>query len=398
MEYLVPYQKAGVFAEMADYWLRHNPEATQTETAVAMQQIQNRVDSRLGQVNYERLFANNIAKNIVQGVIRAPGWTGGTILEVGGGLKDLYGTIRNARSNGKLVFTDRSAYTLSLLMFGAVSNAVLTAIFTGDKPRDWRDLFTFKTGNIDEYGDPERYFLPTYGKDIVAYGTGFGTTISHKLHPALGLIGDVVSNKDYYGVEVRHKGDNPLKQAGQVALYGAKAFIPFWMRGVAKEKERDGSALAMAAPLIGIMPAPKRINQTSAEALASELIKGHLQQRSRTLEEAERGQMKAQLGRAMRLSPGESPPEVRQAMSEGQLSRRELASMFKKSRSQPIVNQIKSLTMDEALQVWDEASPYEKKTIKPVMLIKIRRMAHSGAKSDFESIRPELIKAGLIND
>jgi len=397
MEMLVPRQKAGVFGEMADYWVKHNPDATQVETAEAMQQIWNRVDSRLGQVNYERLFANNIAKNLVQLLVRAPGWTGGTLLEVGGGVKDLVKSLVEAPANGgKLNLSDRAAYTLSMLMVTGLSNALLTAACTGEVPNDWRDLFAFRTGNVDEYGNPERFMLPTYMKDLYAYAKDPIGTLTNKAHPLWGLISQIKNNKDYYGVEVRHPDDNFAQQAGETAKFVAKAFVPFWMRGVQKESERDGSALAMAAPLIGIMPATKKLNQTDAEAKASELAAGHFQQRSRTQEEADKSQMKSQIGRSMRLHPGEIPPEATQAMEDGTLTRRSLLSSFKQSRQTPIVNQVNQLTMPEALQVWSKADDDEKEKLRPVMQLKIRRSFGTMPRADFEALRPKLEESGLI--
>jgi hypothetical protein len=186
------------------------------------------------------------------------------------------------------------------------------------------------------------------------------------------------------------------QQAGQAGKYVAKAFIPFWMRGVQKERERDGSFGALVAPLFGVMPAPRAFNQTSAENLSSELIRGHFQTRARTQEEADKGELKAKLGREMRLHPGEVPAEMKDAMQEGKLSRRELLSIFHKSRNAPLVNQIKSLTMEEALQVWRKASQEERDKIRPAILVKAKRLAHSGAREEFLAIKPELIKAGIM--
>ena len=101
LEWLVPRQKFGVFAEMANAWNQRNPNASHEATRKAMQQIWNRVDSRLGQVVYDRLFVHNVAKNLTQAIIRAPGWTGGTILEVGGGFKDLVTYAKDLTTKGK---------------------------------------------------------------------------------------------------------------------------------------------------------------------------------------------------------------------------------------------------------------------------------------------------------
>ena len=406
MEHLVPAQKAGVFAEMADYWLKRNPDVTQVETAKEMQQIWNRIDSRLGQVVYDRLFAHNVAKNIVQLLIRAPGWTGGTILEVGGGLMDFTKSVVNMPKNGgKLKLTDRAAYTMSLLVTTSIANMLMTALMAAVSgkddeddylPHDWRDMFAFRTGNVDEFGNPERFMLPTYMKDMYHYAKDTPGTLVNKLHPMIGLTTNIVNNKDYYGVEVRHPGDNPVHQTWDTAKFVAKAFVPFWMRGMAKEIERGGSLFTTAMPFVGVMPAPKKLNQTAAEIKASELSMAKMPERSRTQEEADRGLMKSQLGRSLRLHPGEVPPEVRSAMQEGKLTDRELKSMLKRSNSPVIVNQLSTLNIGDALEVWEKADDKEKVKLKPVMQMKIRRLAQSMAPADWKELEPKLKKAGLV--
>jgi hypothetical protein len=79
MDLLVPRQKAGVFAELAGRAIEQNPGVPLEQLRPQFRQIWNQVDGRLGQVQYSRIFINNTAKNIVQGMVRAPGLTGGTI-------------------------------------------------------------------------------------------------------------------------------------------------------------------------------------------------------------------------------------------------------------------------------------------------------------------------------
>jgi hypothetical protein len=370
MEWLVPRQKFGVFAEMANDWASRNPDASHEETRKAMQQMWNRVDSRLGQVVYDRLFVHNVAKNLVQAIIRAPGWTGGTVLEVGGGLKDLGVYARQLAFGKKPEMTDRAAYTLSMLVTTAVANALLTALFTGDPPKDWKDLIAFRTGNKDERGNPERFMLPTYMKDVYAYMEKPGTTLMHKTHPMLSLMGDAIRNQDYYGTEIRHDGDSPVMQLAQLGGFTAKAFVPFWMKGVAKEHERGGSVLSMAAPLIGVMPAPADLNKTEAEKMASDMSRARMPKAARTGKQFEASQLVMQLTNRLRRNEAGASQEITAALSAGKISRLQAMHIRHNARLDPIQVAFKRLTYDEAARVYEVANKEEKRLLRPMLAAK----------------------------
>ena len=370
LEWLVPRQKFGVFSEMAHEWSRLNPQATHEATRKEMQQIWNRVDSRMGQVVYDRLFAHNVSKNIIQALVRAPGWTGGTILEVRGGFKDL---AAYAKSGGKSELTDRAAYTLSLLATTALMNAALTALFTGEPPDDWKDMLAFRTGNKDERGNPERFMLPTYMKDLYAYAQAPGTTLLHKAHPLLSLIGDVARNKDYYGTEIRHEGDNPFMQMAQAAGFTAGAFVPFWMKGVQKERERQGSALATMLPSIGVMPAPADLNKTAAESLASKLQQDRMPVGSKTDAEFERSKLVRRLTSQVRRDGATGTAAVQQAVRARSITPLQAHHIQANARLAPIQVAVKSLAYDEALKVWEVSNQDERKKLRLMMAAKRHR-------------------------
>jgi hypothetical protein len=378
LEWLVPRQKFGVFAEMANDWSQRNPNAGHEATRKAMQQIWNRVDSRLGQVVYDRLFVHNVAKNLTQAIIRAPGWTGGTILEVGGGFKDLVSYGKDIATKGKQAeLSDRAAYTLSLLVTTAIANAILTAAFTGEPPEDWKDLLAFRTGGKDEKGNPERFMLPTYMKDVYAYAQQPGTTLMHKAHPLLSLIGDLAHNKDYYGTEIRHQGDNPIFQLMQAGKFTAKAFIPFWIKGAAKEMERSGSIASMAAPLIGVMPAPADLNKTAAERLASQLVADRMPQGSKTEAEFERSQLIQHLSGLARRDKAQAHQEVREALKDKKITMLQARHVFQNARLAPIMVAFKRLSFEEAERVYEVASDEEKKKLR--LMLAHKRHLHQKA-------------------
>jgi hypothetical protein len=296
MDLLVPRQKAGVFADLAWRIIEQNPGKSLEELTPQFRQAWNRVDARLGQVRYDRLFINNTAKNVVQGLVRAPGWSGGTIAEIGGGFTDAGKFLSDWVKTGKLPenLPDRTAYTLSLVTTVGAINAALTYAFTGTQPHGL-DFFAFRTGNKDEQGRDERFLIPSYVKDMIAYARHPGETLTGKMHPLIQMLSDVARNKDHFGVEVRSPDASIPKQVGQTAAYVAKNFEPFWTRGTRREVERGAKPISprTVAPFFGVMPAPRSVTQTPAENLAHDLMLEQLPVGARSQAQAERAKQKA---------------------------------------------------------------------------------------------------------
>ena len=273
MEWLVPRQKAGVFAELANRIIDENPDKSLEQLTPEFRQAWNRVDARLGQVRYNRLFTQNVAKNFVQALVRAPGWTGGTIAEIGGAFPDTAKFFKEWYDTGKLPqnIPDRVAYTASLLITVGTVNALLTYLCTGQMPHGM-DFLAFRTGRKDKDGNNERFLLPTYVKDLLAYSKQPGTTLLNKSHPLVTMMIDVLyRNQDYYGYEIRDPHASFAAQTGQSAKYVIKQFEPFWTRGVRKNLGTGTSAAATVAPLAGVMPATADITRTPVQNEISEL-------------------------------------------------------------------------------------------------------------------------------
>jgi len=366
MEYLVPRQKFGVFADMSSYWMNEHPNASFSERRDAMQEIWNRVDSRLGQVVYDRLFVNNIAKNFVQGAIRAPGWTGGTILELSGGIKDIGTMIKNVAHGEKPNMSDRTAYGVSLVLTTMIANGLLTALFTGEAP-EGKDFVAFRTGNTDEHGFEERFMLPTYMKDVLAYSEAPSTTLANKLHPAIGLVKNLATNKDYYGTEIIHEGDNIISQAAQVAGFTIKQYQPFWVRGVQKESERGGGAMALGAPFIGIMPAPSDLNRTPAERMIRGFVSERMPKTSKTNVEFERSRMLTKLTSEFRQQNPDAEKDLHEAIANGIISTVASKSIKNAAKLSPLESGFKRLSLEEARKVMERATPEERTILSPIL-------------------------------
>jgi len=371
MDHLVPRQKAGVFGHMANRIIEMNPGKSLEELTPEFRQAWNRIDARLGQVRYDRLFTNNTAKNFIQGMVRAPGWSGGTIAELGGSFKDVAKFFGDWHSTGKIPadMPDRVAYTASLLLTVGATNALLTYLFTGDQPKGM-DYWAFRTGGVDEHGTAERMVLPSYMKDLLAYMKEPGTTLMNKSHPALSLVADLVRNKDYYGVEINHADDNVFKRIADEGKYVAKAFEPFWIRGVRKEIDREASPLRLALPQVGIMPAPKKMVQTEAEELAYTYAQQKLPVGSRTQEQADASREKYKIVEKIRKR---EPVNFGTAIKNGYITLKDIPKLRVRAAITPLAYMVKKLDIDQAEAVYRKASPAEKVQIKRIVMEKKAR-------------------------
>lgn len=377
LQWLVPRQKFGVFGELMHDWMTQNPNSSHEEMRTAARQFWNRVDSRLGQVNYDRLFANNMTKNIVQALVRAPGWTGGTLVEVGGGAIDTIRFADDILSGKKPIMSDRMAYTLSLLMVTGAINGALTYAFTGEKPKD-KDFWAFRTGRKDAQGKDERFMLPTYAKDILAYTEAPGTTLLHKSHPALSIGADLIKNQDYYGNQIREQDANYIKQLAQSSGYVAKQFIPFWMRGIKKADESGKSIGSIAAPFVGIMPAPRSLTQTNAEKMLYQMKRNDRPQGGYTTDQTKRFATISDLKNQYKAGDITLGDAIRSAKEEGiQLSEATVRGMIMSKKTGPAADQYQMQkltgrrTAEEMMEVWDEMNDDEKAKYKPIVLNKV---------------------------
>lgn len=402
MEWLVPKQKAGVFGEMVGRIIEQNPDKTLMQLRPELRQAWNRVDARMGQVRYDRLFMNNVAKNVVQSLFRAPGWTGGTMAEIGGSIVDATRFFKEWVTTGKLPanIPDRVAYTVALMTTVATANALLTIAFTGDKPSDLEplDFWAFRTGELDERMRKERFLLPTYAKDIYSWQHGFAQTLLNKTHPLISLISDIARNKDYYGVRIHDPDDDSFVRYLNMGGYVSKQFIPFWMRGMATTAERAGVGFGeafaehpgkMLMPEVGIMPAPAHFTASKAEQLASELTMRHLPAAGITKAQRARTDLVKQFAR--RFNKGESSEnllnEMQIAISEGKLDRTDLARVKQRITREPIQQTIMKLDLREALRVWEVSTPEEKLKISPFIM---RKFWRSRSPEEREEAAPQM--------
>lgn len=381
MEYLVPRLKLGAFSDIARESLdRLPPGAGKEQIRSALDKAWDSVDNRFGQVVYDNLFVNKALKDLGLVGVRSLGWNLGTVRELGGAAVDTAKAAGRAATGQRPRFTDRMAYTMALPVVTGYIGAIVNFAYTGQGPQELKDYFFPRTGRTLPNGEPERISIPTYMKDVYAFSKHPLVTASHKVHPLIAMIADMLRNQDFYGVEIRHADDPLVKQAGQLASYVAEQFSPLSYRNLTQRARAEGKpgikgalseALSPAGlqSFVGITPAPSSVTHTAAEEKAIEILNNRRPQGTKTSEEFEHSQQHAYL-RGEVAAGRMNPADLSRRVQSGELSPKEAGSILKQSREAPIVRYTRSLPLEDFLTVWDLANQRERDQLRPILLAK----------------------------
>jgi hypothetical protein len=256
MDYLVPRQKLGVFANLASDWLRRNPLATEAERAIEMQKIWNSVDNRLGQMVYDNIFWKKTLKDVAFLATRSVGWNLGTMRELGGGLIDTTKAISALRAGDQVEFTHRMAYAISMPIVTGIIGASLTYLYTGHGPTQMMDYFFPPTGRNTPRGGKERVIVPSYIKDVLEYNNEPVRTVVSKMNPLWETVAEFYNNRDFYGGIIHNPGGDFATQAEELASYLANQMMPFSVRSQ-RRLAREGSDVGeQIGSFFGLQAAP----------------------------------------------------------------------------------------------------------------------------------------------
>jgi hypothetical protein len=373
MEWVVPRQKLGVFSKMAENILDRsdsenwNPDKTRAE----MQKAWDSVDNRMGQLVYDNLFWNRVAKDLGVASVRSMGWNLGTIREIGGGAKDTAIQAGRALSGQNAEVTTRMAYVIGLMTTAGLWGATY-GYLNGHKPEEMKDYFFPKDA------DGKRVSLPSYMKDIYAWRQHPLQTAGHKIHPAISEALDMLQNKDFYGTEIRNADDPWMKQVLSEAEYVGKGFVPFAIRNAQQRATDAGDTntfsflkprnLGKAAQsFIGITPAPAYIQNSPALTKAREYLQENRPPGTKTQAQAERQQVMHAISDMYRNGRVDRD-RIQQYIKDGKITGDDARKALIASKSDPLVTASRSLSIEQLLNVYDEASTAEKKTLRPVMV------------------------------
>ena len=375
LEWLVPRQKLGLFAMMANHELRRakNLGLNDEQVHQRLSEVWDNVDNRLGQLVYDNLFWNKVFKDAAMLSVRSVGWNLGSWREYGGVPIDFI-TTKGRLGRGDAWLSQKMGYAAGAVTIYAVLGAITMYLLTGRWPDEYKDYFFPKTGYKNPDGSDERLSLPTYAKDWWAYAENPGRTISHKIHPIWQTLGDTWSNEDFYGTEIRNADDPIVSQMLDTTEYIGKQFIPFSVRN-AQKMLKAGSPLGRAAitSASGIQSAPSYLTRSVAQKLMSKYIVARIPRGTRTKEQFDRSQLRKVLRDTARAGG-----DIRTSEALAVFTTKELRRIEKEAEVTPFAGSYKRLTFGEALNVYNVATKKERAQVIGILRGKKARAKKSG--------------------
>jgi hypothetical protein len=371
MNEVVPRLKMGTMADMAAADLKRlGPDAGFRDVQRSMAETVNSVDNRMGEVARDNFFTNRYVKDATMFLMRADQYVLGTVREIGGAAVDIARQPVNAM-RGDPVNLKRISYVGSMLMFHMAASAIYQKLHTGKWPEEGEDWFFPKNGEVDEHGHPQRAALWSYVKDVAGFAMRPLRSVENKTAPAITLFSDLINNRDFYNVEIRHPDDSPADQAKEIGKFVAKQFEPRSIENFQREGKLGASNETRAEQFFGVGPAAADLNQTPAERLAHELSAGHGSDEPQTADVAERRDLRQQLTRSLHAGKG-VPPEVTTARRAGKLSKRDIEEAVHASKLTSLQQSFEHRGIDDAARVYVAADKAEKKQLQPMFMRKAR--------------------------
>jgi hypothetical protein len=411
-EFLVPNQKLGVFALLAKSEMALlKPDASEAEIQAALARAANATEDRMGQMTYDNLFYNRLAKDLALIGTRSYGWQFGKYRHLAGAVSDtvigtrrLLGNTSAEQLNKPSGITHRQLYFIALPMVLGAVGGMLHYMWTGRRPKDVTDLLHPSTGQVDAYGNEKRVSLPSYWKDLETdwYGMRSGLESGGPAGAARGLwdstyqranpwINDIVEmlrNKDFYGQQIYNPTDPLDKKIWDQLAHVATSFEPFSISQSARLSQGESSTMDKLLPFIGIVPAKQALVHTPAQTKAGEIMRDMMPDVPQTSAQKQRGQDIAQIVRDIRTGKLDDEGQlVARMRGAGVGDNRHLTEIQQRVMWSPLEYQLHKMPLIEegtgrdAMTVWDLMSDKEKVQTAPIFAEKIQR-AYDGGKLD----------------
>jgi hypothetical protein len=248
----VPALKSGMILRSMEAELKVRPNMTPEEFQRELEKKSDSADNALGQAIYDNIHIKKVYKDALFLALRSFGWTGGTVQKIGKGIGEIpLSAKRLVKGQG---ITNNTAWLVALPATLAMMGALYQKGMTGNWPDDMQDYFFPKDGTYNDDGTEHRVVLPSYMKDLFAYGKHPKQTVINKLSPAVSDLATIWQNKDFYGEQVWNPDDPILQKGIDILNYEAKSSAPFSFQTRPGQELSDAQA---AQQKIGIVPAPK---------------------------------------------------------------------------------------------------------------------------------------------
>jgi hypothetical protein len=361
------------------------------------------VEDRLGETNFDNIFWDRTFKTAMQVMFRSVTWKLGNIQGFGKAVFNQAKEFKSAFQEKRIPeITPATGWALGIISLSAAIGYTMQYMMTGKKPEELLDYFYPR---FNEDGD--RVSIPTYMRDAMHLTHGPAGYVRSSMSGFIGRAWDVITNKDFYGVQVYDPEETYIGNAVDAMVHMMP--LPFSISSMKAMREKGETGDKQAMAFFGFTKAPYYITKSEAEIMASEILAEGMSNKPRTKEEAERSSLLKQYvteyRRAAKAGSKERGDEViakfDTALKEGKLKEKDIDKFINRVQKEPFEAVFGKLSLEDALKVWKVATPQEKATAAQVLIQKILNMAHNNPekyerlKSKIDKVIAELDKTDL---
>jgi len=368
MQQVVPRVKLGAFSQLLQAELDNfKGPLTDDEFRDMAAKAWDSIDNRFGQLVYDNVFWHPLVKDLSMATVRSLGWSLGTLRELGmGGIDAAQGLGNQAlKMSGKeplkntnVGVSHRTAYAMALPITMGVYGAMTQYLLTGKIPSRMRDYYVPLTGRKNADGTEERLSLPSYMKDFWGYTQDTAGTLKSKMSPLLSELLNVATNSDYFGNKIRAEDDPWYKQGLSLLKHVGGSVEPFTLSQVAQQVRDTGKFNVLS--FAGFNKASAALSKTKAIEMAQHYAYEQVPKGKRTTEQAFRQQ---QLSQVVGMFRNGEKSDAQSKMRDLKVTPTEAKYIYSHAQGELLPKLIKSLSIDQALRVYEAGTVQEKKSI-----------------------------------
>jgi len=283
----VPMMKRGAFERELATSLKAHPEWSHAQQMAEARRVLSSIDGRMGEISRDNLFWSRTAHQLGRMLLLSPSWQVGDVRVLTQAAGELPGSVRGLLKGRGI--SQGPAQAAGLVGSFMLANAIGNYLFTGQPPKDMRDLEAFRTGGTNRNdGSPERAQAPSIMKDFFGFANDPQREVSNKLHPALKTALEVYDNRDWRNLPIVRPSDALADGSSRVhdALsYAGDSLLPI---PFSDNPNGANSHLSALAQLAGLRPVGSEYtNPERYEATRSRLAEKAWQDKKRADAKAE---------------------------------------------------------------------------------------------------------------
>jgi hypothetical protein len=276
----IPRVKVASYLNDAAALLQRRPDLVNNDEArgIALRALGKSTDNRYGEMFYNGLLWNKMAKDLGTGSLLSLGWNLGFAREFGGAAieaatrpagKFIAGMAPSAERQAIRDATNKIKFASIYMGTAAMIGGIMTKMFTGENPQDTNDYIFPRVGGLNPDGSPRRlttmFYLreiPMLQKHVQEQGGGPGGMLGGAMSmlwnkTLLQPIRELVENRDYFGREVWDTNAPGYQQIAQAVRHTfGQQLSPMAVTSAERAQETGGRPIETPLAFLGFGPAP----------------------------------------------------------------------------------------------------------------------------------------------